>query len=107
MMCAVALGRAAALAEQNLIPKRHLAHWRSEAAAIGTFVEAHCWSDEKRSYLRAAGSDELDASLLLAALHQNASPSDARLRSTIDVISRELRHGPARAALQRRRRSPR
>jgi len=94
MMCAVALDRANALAEQNLIPTRHLPRWRSEAAAIRAFVEAHCWSEEKRSYLRAAGSDDLDASLLLAVLHQYASPRDPRLRSTIDAISRELRDGP-------------
>jgi GH15 family glucan-1,4-alpha-glucosidase len=94
MMCAVALDRATALAERQLVPKRHLARWRSEAAAIRAFVDAHCWSDEKRSYLRAAGSDDLDASVLLAALYRYANPGDARLRSTIDAISRELRAGP-------------
>lgn len=94
MMCAIALDRAAALAQENLIPNRHLARWGTEAAAIRRFVDTHCWSARKCSYVRASGSDDLDASLLLAALHNYADPSDARLRSTIDAISRELRNGP-------------
>jgi GH15 family glucan-1,4-alpha-glucosidase len=94
MMCAVALERAAELAGQNAIPARHAERWRSEAAAVREFVDAHCWSEERRSYVRFAGGDELDASLLLALLHRYARPADERLRGTLDAIMRELADGP-------------
>jgi GH15 family glucan-1,4-alpha-glucosidase len=94
MMCAVALDRAAALADDNLVPRKHVARWRTEAAAAREFIDMHCWSESKRSYVRHAGSDELDASLLLAALHHYSRPQDERLRATIDAIDRELRDGP-------------
>jgi GH15 family glucan-1,4-alpha-glucosidase len=94
MMCAVALDRAAELAEQNLIPPRHLTRWRSEAAEVRDFIETRCWSERKRSYTRFAGSDELDASVLLAVLHRYAHPKEERLRATIAAIERELKNGP-------------
>lgn len=94
MMCAIALERAAELGEQKLIPHRQLARWRDEAAAVRAFVETRCWSDEKRSYVRYAGSDELDASVLLAVLHGYQFPGNDRLRSTIAAIRGELGTGP-------------
>jgi GH15 family glucan-1,4-alpha-glucosidase len=68
--------------------------WRSEAAAVRAFVETRCWSDERRSYVRYAGGDELDASVLLAVVHRYTDPQEERLRATIAAISRELRTGP-------------
>jgi GH15 family glucan-1,4-alpha-glucosidase len=94
MMCAVALDRASRLAAMKLIPGRHSAHWLRQAAAIREFVESHCWSDTKRSYVRFAGADELDASVLLAALHDYADARDERLRATINTIGLELANGP-------------
>lgn len=94
MMCAVALDRAVELAEQNLVPRRRVARWRSEASAVRKFIDANCWSERKRSYVRFAGGDELDASLLLAALHRYGDAQDERVRGTIDAVARELRDGP-------------
>jgi GH15 family glucan-1,4-alpha-glucosidase len=94
MLCAIALERAAQLAEQRRLPDEHAARWRQEAAAIHAFVDTHCWSDEKRSYVRFAGGDELDASLLLAVLHEYVAPDHERIRQTVDAIGRELTDGP-------------
>ena len=94
MMCAIALERAAQLAEQDLIPRRHLARWRSEGEEVRAFVKTHCWSEHKRSYVRFAGTEELDASVLLAVLHGYDNPRNERLRATIAAIGRELRDGP-------------
>src|ERR671936_121034 len=94
MLCAVALDRAAQLADLGRLPDKHAARWRHGAAAIRAFVDTHCWSREKRSYVRSAGGDELDASLLLAVLHRYAPPDDARIRQTVDAIERELADGP-------------
>ena len=95
MLCAVALDRAVQLTAEGTLPERKMeARWRGEAAAIRGFVDAHCWSDRQHSYVRAASSEQLDASLLLAVLHGYASPEDARMRQTVDAVARELADGP-------------
>jgi GH15 family glucan-1,4-alpha-glucosidase len=94
MMCAVALDRALQLAEHGVIPARHAARWRTEAQAIRDFVETSCWSDDKHSYVRSAGDDALDASLLLAILHDYSDPKDERMQMTVDAVQRELGNGP-------------
>jgi GH15 family glucan-1,4-alpha-glucosidase len=94
MMCWVALDRAAALAEGGSVPGGHVARWREEAAAIERFVECRCWSESLHSYVRFAGAEELDASLLLGALMGYRDARDARMASTIQALRRELGHGP-------------
>jgi GH15 family glucan-1,4-alpha-glucosidase len=94
MMCWVALDRAADLAESGHLPPKHAARWRTEAAAIREFIDAECWSEPKRSYVRFAGGDELDASLLLGALMGFADAAEPRMASTVDAVRRELGHGP-------------
>jgi GH15 family glucan-1,4-alpha-glucosidase len=94
LLCAVALDRACELAEQGRIPDKHVGRWRAESSAVRAFVDAHCWSERRRSYTRSAGSDELDASLLLAVLHADGDTDDARLRQTVEAIRRELSAGP-------------
>jgi GH15 family glucan-1,4-alpha-glucosidase len=94
MLCAVALDRALELADQRAIPGTNVARWRAELAAIREFVDRRCWSDDKQSFVRFAGGDELDASLLLGVLHGYAQPDDERIRTTIDAIERELTNRP-------------
>jgi GH15 family glucan-1,4-alpha-glucosidase len=94
MMCWVALDRAAALAESGAIPSARVARWRDEAAAIVEFVERRCWSERLRSYVRFAGAEELDASLLLGALMGYRDATDVRMASTIEALRRELGRGP-------------
>jgi GH15 family glucan-1,4-alpha-glucosidase len=94
MLCAVALDRALQLAERGILPDTSAGRWRNETAAIRDFVDTHCWSREKESYVRFAGGDELDASVLLAVLHGYAEPHDERIRKTVDAIGRELADGP-------------
>jgi GH15 family glucan-1,4-alpha-glucosidase len=52
MMCCVALDRALRLARAGRIPSRHATRWQEEANAIRGFVEEHCWSETKESYVR-------------------------------------------------------
>jgi GH15 family glucan-1,4-alpha-glucosidase len=94
MLCAVALDRAVELAVGAKLDAKHAPRWRNESAAIRDFVETHCWSEQRRSYIRSAGTDELDASLLLAVLHGFTEPGAARMRATVDAIRRELADGP-------------
>jgi GH15 family glucan-1,4-alpha-glucosidase len=94
MMCWVALDRAHDLARRGLIPDRHAERWLREARSIRDFVETHCFSEEKRSYVRHPDSDELDASLLLAVLLAYGDPSSDRWAGTIEAVRRELGDGP-------------
>lgn len=93
MACWTALRQAMQLAEEGQIPARGAHRWRAEAEAIRKFIEQRCWSAEKRSYVRFAGSEELDASLLLAVLMGYGDPVAERLGQTVDAIRRELGAG--------------
>src|SRR3954452_1045317 len=94
MMCWIALDRACDLARRGLLPDRHARRWRAEAEAIRAFVETRCFSEGKQSYVRFAGSDELDASLLLGLLFSYGDARSDRWAGTIEAIRRELGHGP-------------
>jgi len=94
MMCWVALDRALRLAAAGQIPATQVRRWQAEAAAVRAFVEEHCWSEAKESYVRSAGADDLDASVLLGVLFGFDDPRSHRSRGTIDAIRRELGHGP-------------
>ncbi|MGP3981013.1 glycoside hydrolase family 15 protein [Streptomyces sp. KR80] len=94
MMCWVALDRAVRLAERGLIPHGHAARWRSGRQAVREFVETRCFSQERNCYVRSAGSEDLDAAVLLGLLYGYGDPGDPRLRATVDAVGRELRHGP-------------
>lgn len=93
IMCWVALDRALRLVGDTVRPAR-AQHWRLEAEAIRRFVDTRCWSSSKRSYVRAAGGEELDASLLVAGFLGFAAADAERLHATIDAVRRELGDGP-------------
>ncbi len=92
-MCWVALDRAMRMADLGRLPARHAGRWRAEAAEIRRFIDEHCWSATKGSYVWYAGAEELDASLLLMAIMHYDAPDSRRLRSTIDAVRRELASG--------------
>jgi GH15 family glucan-1,4-alpha-glucosidase len=94
MMCVVALDRAVDLAAAGRIPSAHTRWWKREADAIRDFIDEHCWSTVRTSYVRSAGSDELDASLLVGVLFGYAAPRHPRLLATVEAIRSELSHGP-------------
>lgn len=94
MMCWVALDRAARLAERGLVPARHVARWQAEAAAICDFVERECFSTRQQAYVRSAGGEELDASVLLGLLSGYGQSDSTRWAGTVDAVRRELGHGP-------------
>ncbi|MDX5565741.1 glycoside hydrolase family 15 protein [Streptomyces sp. ID05-04B] len=93
MMCWVALDRAIDLARRRLIPDRHTPRWRAARLEIHRFIENQCFSERGACYVRSAGSEDLDAAVLLGLLYgYDGAPS--RLRSTVDAIDRTLRDGP-------------
>jgi GH15 family glucan-1,4-alpha-glucosidase len=94
MMCWVALDRARRLAEREILPAQQSLRWLETSESIRRFIETECWSPRKRSYVRYAGTDEVDASLLLGVLHGYKSNPEGRLAETVAAIRRELTDGP-------------
>jgi GH15 family glucan-1,4-alpha-glucosidase len=94
MMCWIALDRAASLTDLGLIPARHAEHWRRQAETIREFVETQCFSEVKQSYVRSAGTEELDASILLGVVFGYGDAESNRWAGTIKAVRRELAHGP-------------
>lgn len=92
MGCWVALDRAGRLADEGLIEDRHAARWRTEAQCIRSWINDHCWSDAKQCYTFYAGTEDLDAAVLLAA--RTGFDRGDRLTSSIRAIRRELGVGP-------------
>jgi GH15 family glucan-1,4-alpha-glucosidase len=90
--CWVALDRAADLADRGHLSRRHAGRWRREARAIKSWTQDRCWSRSRRSYTFYAGTEELDASVLLAGRTRfDRSP---RLATTIEAVIDELARGP-------------
>lgn len=94
MMCWVALDRALRLSEDGHVPGRHAGWWRREAHRIAEFVEQRCFSAASGCYARSADSTELDAGVLLGLLAGYGDRHGSRWQHTVDVIRRELGHGP-------------
>ncbi|MBO0776026.1 MAG: glycoside hydrolase family 15 protein, partial [Actinobacteria bacterium] len=88
--CWVALDRAARLAHAGQLPSWHASRWTAAAAEIRAWVNECCWSAAKDSYTMYAGTEDLDAAVLLAARTGFCDPDKSRLRTTIDAIRREL-----------------
>ena len=92
MGCWVALDRALRLCEAGQLAVTHAGRWRSERDTIHAWVNEHCWSATKQAYTFYAGTDDLDAAVLLAG--QNGFDRGERLTGTIAAIRRELTDGP-------------
>ncbi len=90
--CWLALDRAAALARGRHIDPAHADRWARERDKIRDWINEHCWSDAKQSYTQSAGSEDLDASLLLATRFGFVRRD--RLDLTRAAVRRELCRGP-------------
>ena len=66
--------------------------WRAEAEVIRTWVQEHCWSQAKQAYTFFAGSEDLDASVLLGA--EFGFDRGERMSTTIDAVTTDLGAGP-------------
>lgn len=91
--CWTALDRAVRLTEAGQLTSPHVPRWRLERDEIRSWTNQHCWSPTKRAFTFYAGTDELDAAVLLAARTGFCSGDDPRLHTTIDAIRSELTAG--------------
>jgi GH15 family glucan-1,4-alpha-glucosidase len=89
VLCWVALDRAVALAPrlgERADPRR----WAAVRDEIRATVLREGWNDRIGAYTGAFGSAELDASALFLPVVAFLPATDPRMRSTIDVVEREL-----------------
>ncbi|WP_331272128.1 glycoside hydrolase family 15 protein [Motilibacter aurantiacus] len=91
MSCWQALDRASRLADSGHLPGNP-GRWRAEAGRARDWVAEHCWSERRQAYTLHAGTDELDAGVLLGA--RFGFDRGPRMAATIDAVREELGTGP-------------
>jgi GH15 family glucan-1,4-alpha-glucosidase len=89
VLCWVALDRAIALAPQ-LGEHANLDQWTAERDEIRGAILTRGWSEARQAYAQSFDSDELDAAQLLMPIFGFLPATDARMRSTIEAIARDL-----------------
>lgn len=92
VMCWVALDRGIRLAETHHW-NVDTARWRRERAAIHADVLEQGFSEKRRSFVQAYGSDVLDATALLIPVLEFLPPGHPCVVQTLDTIQRELADG--------------
>ena len=90
--CWLALDNAAMLARQGHLPEKHADRWERERDKILAYIDKYCWSKAKQTYTEYAGSETLDAALLLAT--RFGFDRLDRLDLTRAAVQRELCRGP-------------
>ncbi|AKC77410.1 glycoside hydrolase family 15 [Xanthomonas arboricola] len=91
--CWLALRRASELARAGHLSVAMLPRWEREQARILEWIDTRCWSQAKQAYTFYAGTEDLDASLLLASRFGLGGPRRERLIATRDAIRKELGTG--------------
>jgi GH15 family glucan-1,4-alpha-glucosidase len=89
LMSWVALERAIRIAVGRALPA-DLGRWQSVRDQVFQQIMTRGWSDEKRAFAQAYGTNVLDASVLLMPLVHFIAATDPRWLSTLDAISNEL-----------------
>lgn len=86
--CWQALSRAVELAQTGHLPTTCIERWDRARERILTWIDDHCWSEERQAYTFYPGTERLDASIALAV--RFGFPRQERLRSTVEAIEQEL-----------------
>jgi len=89
MMAWVAFDRAVKIAEE-LHYRAPVERWKSIRNAIHEEICRNAYSHEKKCFVQAYGSDQLDAALLLMPIVGFLPEDDPRIRATVEAIEREL-----------------
>jgi GH15 family glucan-1,4-alpha-glucosidase len=91
-MAWVAMDRGLRLADKRSFPADH-ARWLSVRDTIYEQVMSKGWDPERKAFVQAYGSKDLDAALLLMPLTFFMAPSDPRMLATIDAIRQPVSAG--------------
>ena len=94
LMAWLALDRTSRLARSHRVKDRRLRKWETERDAIASWVRANGVDHRRQTLVWKAGSDELDASLLILPV-LGFEPSDSPLvKGTIDAVRADLETEP-------------
>jgi len=104
LLCWTALDRLTRLVDQRSIEGAPAELFAQHREMIRRDIQQHAWNDRLGHYVKAYGSEELDASLLLLTWYGFEAADGCRMASTYRALARELRAGPA--LLYRYKRSP-
>jgi GH15 family glucan-1,4-alpha-glucosidase len=85
LMCWVAVDRSLRLADKRSFPAER-ERWLRVRDEIYEEIMAKGWSEERQSFSRSFGGDELDASALMMPLVFFMAPNDPRMLKTLDAI---------------------
>jgi GH15 family glucan-1,4-alpha-glucosidase len=89
LLCWVACDRLAKIAGVlRLTPQNEL--WQSKADVLRERIFSECWSDKKKAFVAAVGTEDLDAAVLMMNELGIIEASDPRFISTVECIGREL-----------------
>ncbi len=91
-MCWAGLSRAGAIGARLGLAKR-AQYWNESADRIGKAILEHCWNEKRRAYTAGAGSDDMDASVLLLPELGLLDAGDPRFVSTMAAVEQDLVHG--------------
>eukprot|EP01113_Clastostelium_recurvatum_P048203 TRINITY_DN8729_c0_g1_i1.p1 TRINITY_DN8729_c0_g1~~TRINITY_DN8729_c0_g1_i1.p1 ORF type:complete len:857 (+),score=159.57 TRINITY_DN8729_c0_g1_i1:56-2626(+) len=92
LMCWVAFDRGLRLADRRSFPAPR-AKWYQIRDEIYEDIMKHGWCENKKILSQYYGSDELDASVLIAPLVFFIAPNDPRMLSTIKAIMKKPKEG--------------
>lgn len=93
IMAWLALDRALRIAATHRLGRRRRARWQTARSDIAAQVRAKGSDPGRNTYVRAYGSDDLDAALLVLPLTGLEQPGSRLLERTIDAVSSELSAG--------------
>ena len=89
LMCWVALDRAQRLAVKRSLPA-DLLKWTGHRDALYETIMAQGFSPQRGAFVQTLDGNDLDAAMLLAPMVKFVSPSDPRMRRTIDAVQKDL-----------------
>ena len=93
LMAWMALDRAVRLAEAHRVRRARLDRWRRERDALAVAVRERGFDPDRETYVRAFGSNELDAALLILPALEFEPERSPHVTGTIRAIRRELGAG--------------
>ena len=91
-MCWAGVSRVGAIAARLGLADR-AAHWNKIAETIQTAILERCWSSKRNALTAGAGTEDLDASVLLLPELGLLDARDPRFVSTVEALERELVRG--------------